>query len=138
MDVPTYILNNAAVVNFFGCWPSFHDAEVPAYEARPEADSLSFTLHTWQGTGEVDAKGFFVRLNHALVSFRFTGVHNAEMDKFKSENILFGMEFFPSDDLASFRVLLDSVMDMSGCFSARSGEVISIIPCTPDGKEISN
>ena len=41
MDVPTYILNHKAVVEFFGRWPSFHDAEVPAYEApRPGTPEL--------------------------------------------------------------------------------------------------
>jgi hypothetical protein len=95
MDVPTYILNHKAVIDFFGLWPSFHDATVPTYEApRPETQSLSFTLHTWQMTDEVDAKSFFVLWNHALVSFRFDGIHDVKTEAFKSGNILFGLEFF--------------------------------------------
>jgi hypothetical protein len=86
-------------------------------------------------TDEVDAKGYFVLRNHALVSFRFGGLHNVKMDSFASGNILFGLEFFPSRDLSSIRVELDSVMDMSGSFSARSGEIVSIMPYTSDGKE---
>ena len=30
----------------------------------------------------------------------------------------------------------DAVMDMSGDFSATSGEVVSVVPCTSDGKAI--
>jgi hypothetical protein len=86
-------------------------------------------------TDEVDGKGYFVLRKHALVSFRFEGVHDLEMDSFASKNILFGMEFFPGSDSSSFRVVLDSVMDMSGSFSARKGEVVSVIPCTADGDE---
>lgn len=135
MDVLTYILNHKAVVDFFGHWPSFHDAKVSTYEAaRPETQSLGFTLHTWQMTDEVNAKGFFVLRDYALVSFRFDDIHDVKMDAFKAGNILFGLEFVLSSDLSSFRVELDSVMDMSGSFSARSGEVVSIIPCTSDGK----
>ena len=135
MDTPAYILNHQAVVNLYGRWPSFHDANVLEY-TTPDAksQSLGFTLHTWQMTNEVDAKGFYVLQKHALVSFLFHNIYDVNMDKFRSGNILFGMELIPSTGLSSFRVQLDSVMDMSGSFSARSGEVISVIPCTSDGK----
>jgi hypothetical protein len=134
MDVPTHILNHQTVVDYFGRWPSFHDANVLAYELGVESESLSFTLHTWLMTDEVDAKGYFVLRNHALVSFRFGSLHDVEMDEFRSGNILFGLEISPCSDPASFHVGLDSVMDMSGSFSARAGEVVSVIPCTSDGK----
>ncbi len=134
MDVPTYIRNHQGVVDFLGRWPSFHDANVLAYDIGSEPESLSFTLHTWLMTDEVDAKGYFVLRNHALVSFRFGSLHEVEMDAFRSGNILFGLEIHQNSDAASFHVELDSVMDMSGSFSARSGEVVSVIPCTSDGK----
>jgi len=131
MDVPTYIQNHEAAISFFGRWPSFHDANVLAYEPGP--DSISLTLHTWLMTDQVDAKGFFILRNHALVSLRFGGIHDVQMDAFRSGNILFGLEISPCPDPALFHVELDSVMDMSGGFSARKGEVVSVIPCTPDG-----
>src|SRR5436190_20023207 len=103
MDVPTYILNHKAVVDFFEGWPSFHDAKVPTYDGPgTHADWLSFTLHTWIMTNEVDAKGLFVLRNHALVSFRFDGIHDVKMDDFASNNILFGLELFPSSDGSLF------------------------------------
>src|SRR5258708_173026 len=132
MVVPIYIRNHEAVVTFFGRWPSFHDANVLAYERESGADSISLTLHTWLMTDQVDAKGSFVLRNHALVSFRFESLHDVQMDAFRSSNILFGLEISPCPDPASFHVELDSVMDMSGSFSARSGEVVSVIPCTSD------
>lgn len=134
MDIPAYILNHKAVVNLYGRWPSFHDAQVLDYDAPAlEGYSLAFTVHTWQMTDKVDAKGYFVLEKHALVSFRFDAIFDVQMAAFDSGNILFGLEFFPSTDDSSFRVVLDSVMDKSGSFSARKGEVVSVIPCTPDG-----
>ena len=136
MDIPTYILNHKAVVDVYGRWPSFHDAQVSAYVAPTrESQLLVFTIHTWQMTNEVDAKGYFVLQKHALVSFRFDGIFDVEMAAFDASNILSGIEFFPPSDGSSFRVVLDSVMDRSGSFSARKGEVVSVIPCTPDGHE---
>ena len=133
METPTYILNHKAVVDIYGEWLLFHDSKVQAYvPPTPESQSLAFTIHTWQMTDEVDAKGFFVLQNHTLVSFRFDGLFDVSMNAFGTHNILFGIEFFPSTDNSSFRVVLNSVMDKSGSFSARKGEVVSVIPCTPD------
>jgi len=58
------------------------------------------------------------------------------MDSFKSGNILFGLKIFRCSDPDWFHVELESVMDMSGSFSARTGEIVSVIPCTSDGKAI--
>src|SRR5436190_16808828 len=58
MDVPTFIQNHEAVVEFLGCWPSFHDAQVICYEAAQ--DSISLTIHGWLMTAEVDPQGYFV------------------------------------------------------------------------------
>jgi hypothetical protein len=108
-----------------------------AYTA-PTADrqTLDLTLHTWEMTSEVDVKGYYVLRKHTLVAFRFAGVHGASLDRFDSGNILFGMDITRAGDAGSFHVELDSVMDMSGDFSATSGEILSVIPCTSDAKAI--
>ena len=137
MDAPTFIRNYQSVVDHFGYWPSFHDANVVAYTApRSDAAALDITLHTWEMTSEVDAKGYYVLRKHVLVAFHFAGVHDASLDRFGSGNILFGMEITRTGDSASLHVVLDSVMDMSGEFSAASGEVVSVVPCTSDGEAI--
>ncbi len=134
MKVPAYIRNHESVVSFFERWPSFHDANVLVCEVA--ADSIRITLHTWLMTGQLDGKGYFVLRNHALVTFHFDGVHTVQMGAFEAGNILFGLEISPCSDSASFHVELDSVIDKSGSFSAQSGEVISVIPCTRDGKAL--
>ena len=134
MDTPTYITNHDAVVNFYGYWPSFHDSNVPEYRAPTLNDpSLEFTLHTWQMTNEVDAKGYFVLQKHALVKFYFDGLTSVQMDEFGANNILFDVSFMKTDIDTEFSVELNSVMAMPGSFNARNGAVVSVIPCTPDG-----
>ncbi|HEY1792396.1 MAG TPA: Imm50 family immunity protein [Opitutaceae bacterium] len=130
-------MNHQAVVDRFGRWPAFHDANVLKYEPLvPEEPSIGLTLHTWNMTSEVDGKGFFVLRDHSLVGFRFHGVSNLDMDSFRSGNILFEVKFAPADSHSSFRVELKSVMDMSGSFTATAGEVVSVIPCTADGNPV--
>ncbi len=137
MTAPDYIANCSAVVAFYGYWPSFHDAQVPAYKKpTPEEPSLTFTLHTWRMTDQVDPKGFYILKDHSLVSFSFDGIFDADMDSFQSGNILFGLSFLRDASSTSFRVELDSVMDMSGAFSSSSGRVVSILLCDSNGKPV--
>ena len=137
MEIPTYIQNHEAVVNFYGYWPSFHDANVPEYRApTPDNSSLEFTLHTWQMTKEVDSKGYFVLHKHALVKFYFDGLTDVQMDAFGTGNILFDMSFIKTDQDAEFSVELNSVMAMPGSFNVRNGVVVSVVPCTDGGVPI--
>jgi len=137
VEAPTFLGNYQALLDHFGYWPSFHDANVMAYTA-PTADrqTLDLTLHTWEMTSEVDAKGYYVLRKHALVAFRFAGVHAASLERFDSGNILFGLNITRASDADSFHVELNSVMDMSGDLSATAGEVVSVTPCTSESKAI--
>lgn len=132
MSIPTYISNYKAVTDLYDHWPSFHDANVTTYEISN--NTISFTLHTWQMTKEIDEKGYFGSKNHALITFNFKDIFDVKMDSFAAKNILFEMSLTPKSDLSSFCVELDSVMDMSGSFSAHFGELVSVKPCTPEGK----
>ena len=137
MEPPTFLDKHQALLDFFGYWPSFRDANVLSYVApAPGRSTVDLTLHTWEMTSEVDAKGYFVLRKHVLVAFHFAGVHDASLERFHSGNILFGIDITRDGDANSFHVELDSVMDMSGSFAARSGGVVSVLPCTSDGKAI--
>jgi hypothetical protein len=134
MEVPTFIRNYQAVIDHFGYWPSFHDANVMSYTGpAPGRDTVDLVVHTWEMTPEVDSKGYYVLRKHVLITFRFTGVHHASLDDFDSGNILFGMAITRPESDVSIRVELDSVMDMSGAFSAESAEIVSVVPATASG-----
>jgi Immunity protein 50 len=137
VEAPTFVSNYQALLDHFGYWPSFHDANVISY-AGPTAErqTVDLVLHAWETTSEVDPQGYYIMQKNVLVTFRFAGVHSARLERFDSGNILFGMSITRSGDADSFHVELDSVMDMSGDFSASSGEIASVVPCTSDGKAI--
>ena len=137
MEAPTFLVNYQALLDHFGYWPSFHDANVMSYAGpTAERDTVDLVLHTFEMTSEVDAKGYYVLHKHVLVTFRFAGIHDASLRQFDSGNILFGLDITRAGDVGPFHVELDSVMDMSGDFSATSGEIVSVVPCTSDGKAI--
>jgi hypothetical protein len=62
----------AAVTDWFGFLPSFHDWELLGLEMAPAAVSLR--LHAFRMTSETDADGYFVRDRHAIVTLRLTKV----------------------------------------------------------------
>jgi hypothetical protein len=128
-------------VEVFGYWPSFHDAPVLDFGYTPDgAGVIQFTLHGWEMTPEVDERGYFKLMKHHLVDFAFQGISEADLERFTSmENILFGLGFSTPEEFTEagkFRVQLDSAMggDLCGCFCARSGEILAVIPCDQDGK----
>ena len=137
VDTPTYLANHEAVVDFYGYWPSFHDAKVCSYRPpQSEDQSLAVTLHTWEMTNAVDDQGYFVLRRHALISFVFAGVHDMHIDCFAADNILFEMTCTKTGDGSAFQVKLDSIMDMSGSFVAQAGSVVAVVPCTADERPL--
>ena len=68
------IQNQQALIDIFGEYPSFHDAEVLSIlldrdgEASP---SLTIQIHAWHMTNEVDQKGYFILKNQTVITFLF-------------------------------------------------------------------
>ena len=63
------------LAKIFGRWPSFHDAEIiSVFVTREGADPpvMDLKIHVFEGTREVDQRGYFVRKNHTLVVLRFS------------------------------------------------------------------
>jgi hypothetical protein len=141
-STPSYLRNNEAVVKAFGYWPSFHDAPVVALSFTEEAaGKVEMTLHGWELTGVVDESGFYKLIKHHLVRFAFREISNADLGPFAPGNILFALKLSSPEEFeaaAMINVTLDSAMggDLCGSFSARSGEVLEVIPCDKKGDKI--
>jgi hypothetical protein len=54
--------------DFFGYWPTFHDAEIICLHLNRSDASFLF-VHTWERTSDVDKKGYYVRTKHVVVEF---------------------------------------------------------------------
>lgn len=72
-----WIKNNidgsAGLIDWFGHWPAFHDAEVTEICLSRDNDSW-VKVHTWKTTGEVDANGHFVTEKDVIVTFWIEGI----------------------------------------------------------------
>jgi hypothetical protein len=115
------------VVSWFGWWPSFHDAEVlHLHLNRTGVSQLS--VHTWNMTGDVDAKGFFRREKHAVVNFELQGISNLELSDFSQQNVLASLDIMLDGEGA--HVELCPSHGLGGRIDAAS-VTVSVVPGAP-------
>lgn len=115
------------LVQWFGKWPSFHDAEILEITLRREGTSL-LRLHTWSTATEIDARGCFLTKHDAVVTVRFDEVLDLELTDFSAQNVISGLGFEPSD--SGWRVTLGPSFGVSGFIEAAHIE-ISLDPGKP-------
>ena len=76
--------------DWFGYWPSFHDAEVILLQLN-RSDASTLAVHTWEMTKEVDEKGFYVLAKHVVVEFVMKEVVGLSLNGFNHQNVVFGL-----------------------------------------------
>ena len=97
MESRQNIKNNERLTSVFGCWPSFHDAEVIWLRLDRRVTSLGdgptveTLIHTFEMTNEVSTEGFYVLRNHVLVHLRFSKVMQPILEGFNCQNALLGL-----------------------------------------------
>lgn len=130
MFVPVEISNiqgAAELEEWFGYWPSFHDAEIVSLHLNRKGIS-SLRVHTWEMTKEIDDKGYYVLAKHIVVEFIFESVSGLSLSGFNHQNVIFGLAIEKID--SGFRVTLDDCYGLAG--SIESGKLsLRLIPDKP-------
>jgi len=143
MDDPTPLIDNAApVVALYGRWPTFHDADLrrltldlvtPSSE-RPRCEA---TLLAFRMTDKVDARGYYVLEDHALVTLCFENVHVACLPEFEIPGLhqLLGLTIELADTALSsdrrLKVTLWPVAGGHGVLYCDRASVLSLERITP-------
>ncbi len=105
----------AELQEWFGYWPSFHDAEVLGLHLNRKGSS-SLRVHTWEMTKEIDEKGYYVLAKHAVVEFIFDAVSGLSLNGFNHQNVIFALAIEKTD--SGFRVTLDDCYGLAGSIEA--------------------
>jgi hypothetical protein len=146
MDAYKLIENHELVLEAFGYWPSFHDAEV--YWLKLErlqetykgycSPNIEFEIHGWEMTSETDSKGDFKLQKHHLIHFKFENIFDVEFDGFNHQNALLELEISQEPEresgVTSLKIGLDPAYGVGGEFKAYKGSVVNITPCDSHGK----
>jgi hypothetical protein len=69
-----------SVVDWFGKWPSFHDAEIMTLHIDRERRPSSMRIRAFTLSDRTDASGRFIRERDALVVFEFTGIRAVRIE----------------------------------------------------------
>jgi hypothetical protein len=129
------IANHEALTSTFGKWPSFHDAEILRMRldrGLEEPPSVEADIHLWEMTSDVDERGFYVLTNHTLVTLRFDGIRELELNGFNHQNVLSNLELEDLSELATpgvhWGVSLPSSFGVGGRFVCASISVARAEP----------
>lgn len=114
------IENYQAILQRFGRWPSFHDAEIHSvWMDRAGADGpyieMRIHVHTWKA--EVDKEGRYIIDQQAMVTMRFSRIESAEIVGFNEQNAIFDMEMQADQD--RIKVEVSSSYGCAGSFTCK-------------------
>lgn len=101
---------------WFGCWPSFHDAEIVSLSLNREGVS-TLQLRTWRLTEKVVDRGFYVQEKQVIVNLRMEGILGLSLVDFNHQNVIFGLSLSRIE--GGFEIVLDPCYGVSGTITAR-------------------
>ena len=93
------IENSQLILEWFGFWPSFHDAEVisiglhRSLQGKEKGPFLTTAFYFSQMTSELDEKTFYKLIKHCVIELEFENIESVELEGFNHQNALDGIEF---------------------------------------------
>jgi hypothetical protein len=131
------------LVDRFGFWPSFHDAEVlwirldRSNGLQIQGPTVEMLVHVFEMTSEVTEGGYYRLKNHSQVHFRFEHVTELQIDGFNHQNAIFGLAIVDETGAGwenkYYKVTIDPSYGIGGTFYCVRPEILSVSPCNADG-----
>ena len=120
-----------SIVDWFGEWPSFHDAEIVAVHILRQQES-SIVIRTFTTSDRTDDSGHFIRERDALVIFEFKEIRHLgiEGEDADAQNVIGGLTVEQVDD--GYRLFLGPCYGMAGEIVAKALRVRLGERFTPD------
>jgi hypothetical protein len=106
----------AGLIEWFGSWPSFHDAEIVRLELDRRGPS-KLQIHTSRMLPTVDEHGYYGSDRHVLVTFVLSEVSNLQLEEFNQQNVISGLELKRCEN--GFELVLWPCYGISGTVTAK-------------------
>ncbi|MDU0371290.1 Imm50 family immunity protein [Hymenobacter endophyticus] len=123
------IINSEIVLQHFGYWPDFHDAEITkvVFETYPTGRySVTFTIEVWEMVNELDEQGHYKQAKHCLIELQFIGIEEMEFNSFNYQNVIFDLVF--AERGSNIECRFDSSNGLEAAIVAEEVLVISLTP----------
>lgn len=85
--VYTDIPGGPELIEWFGCVPTFHDAEILSFDLQRIGTS-KLCIHYWNTRNEVDERGYFIRDKDAVLTFILEQILDLKLEGFSSQNVI--------------------------------------------------
>ncbi len=115
-QIREHVLGASSFIDWFGCWPQFHDSEVVRCDLHRSGESSIF-VHTFNMTSRTQASGHYILDKHAIVTFRLSEIESFELYDFNGQNALMGLRLEHGDEY--FTLSFDAAYGLAGKISAR-------------------
>ena len=99
------------LIDWFGCWPSFHDAEVVSIELNREGSS-QLRVHYFSTTSRTNKSGYYITEKHAIISFILEDITQLELAGFNQQNVLSSISVTPIE--TKYEIVLGDCYGVSG------------------------
>jgi Immunity protein 50 len=120
------------LIEWFGRWPTFHDAEVLSVELNRVGISR-VRIHFWNTSANVSLEGFYKTDNHCIVTFLLEQISDLELADFSSQNVVSGLQIEKQE--AGYRLELFPCYGLAGYIVAKSIRV-EFKPGIPDDRSL--
>jgi len=144
---PPAILGVELLIERFGYWPSFHDAEVVWLNLnrrtglRNQGPTIEMLVHVFEMTSEVTSDGYYRLTKHSLVHFRFEGVTNVSVNGFNHQNVLAELDITDQSGVGcetkSYLIKLSPCYGLGGTFQCVAPEILTVSECDSGGDMIA-
>jgi hypothetical protein len=105
------------IFDWFGYWPSFHDAEILSIELNRIGPSR-ILVHTFAVTDEVNSKGSYVCAKHCIVTLLLEDLEGLDLVDFNQMNVLSSLRFQHENN--TFILTLAPIFGVGGSIKAKS------------------
>jgi hypothetical protein len=126
-DSPESLVKDShLVLDRFGLWPSFHDAEVRAMNLDVIGPTLTIDIFAFTMDTTVEA-GYYRQLHQSIVTLRFEHIEELEIDDWNHQNTLTGLSILRHDP-DRIAVAVSGSFGVSAHWLCRGARVMAVTP----------
>jgi hypothetical protein len=95
--IPNNIEGTNCLIDWFGYWPDFHDAEVLELLLSRESTS-HIKLHFWNTSSETNTDGTYKTNNDAIVTITMTDITDTDLQNFNHQNVIESLQLSKTEE----------------------------------------
>lgn len=131
-EAASLVKNSKKMIDYFGDWPSFHDAEILRVGLDREHCSCQLEIYFFKTSSEKDSQGNYKQTAHCRILLQLEEIELLELADFNYQNVIAGLSIERFEEL--IRVTLHPSYGLFGKIHCRAVVLKSVEPVPPQRK----